>query len=110
MPYIRQDKRDTLDPVIDDLITTIRGLQSDDPADNTESNLNYVISRLLDKMYIADYREINNALGLLSAVSQEYYRRVAAPFENQKCHDNGDVYDLVSIETTLADYVDANQE
>ena len=98
MPYITQDKRDVLDPVIEDLITALRGLQSDDPEDNTEGNLNYVISKLLDKMYVVDCKEINNALGMLFATSLEYYRRVAAPYEDQKRFENDDVY---SIDTTI---------
>lgn len=100
MPYITKDKREVLDPVIDDLITALRGLQSDDPQDNTEGNLNYVLARILDRMYVADYKEINNALGMLLATALEYYRRVAAPYEDQKRFDNDDVY--VQSEMTLA--------
>jgi len=94
MPYISEEKREVLDPAIEELIQVFRGLQSDDPLDNTQANLNYVISRLLDRMYTSNYQEIVNALGTLSAVTFEYYRRVAAPYENQKRHDHGDVYNV----------------
>ncbi len=94
MPYISEEKREVLDPVIENLLQTFRGLQSDDPSDNTQANMNYVISRLLDRMYTSNYQEFNNALGMLLATALEYYRRVVAPYENQKCHDEGDVYNV----------------
>lgn len=31
-------------------------------------------------------------LGVLSCVQQEFYRRVVAPYEDQKCRENGDVF------------------
>jgi len=92
MPYITPEKREVLDPVVDTLVDALRGLQSDDPEDNSQANINYVLSRLLDRMYTANYQEINNALGMLLATALEYYRRVGAPYENQKIYDNGDVY------------------
>jgi len=94
MPYITEEKREVLDPVIEELIQVFRGLQSDDPSDNAQANLNYVISRLLDRMYTSNYQEIVNALGTLVSTALEYYRRVAAPYENQKRHDHGDVYSV----------------
>lgn len=92
MPYIKQEKRDRLDPVVEDLILTLRNLQLDDPMDDPEGNVNYVITRILDKMYNANYREIKNACGVLTSCLLEYYRRVAVPLENQKAFDNGDAY------------------
>ena len=110
MPYVTQDKRDALDPVIEDLITALRGLQSDDPQDNTEGNLNYVLARILDKMYVANYKEINNALGMLLATALEYYRRVAAPYEDQKRFENDDVYTtdttIQAVERYVSDHAD----
>ena len=92
MPYIAQEKRDVMDPVIEELIQTFRGLQSDDPEDNTQANLNYVLSRLLDKMYTSNYQELNNAVGMLMCTALEYYRRIGVPYEDQKAFENGDVY------------------
>ena len=41
MPYIKQEKRDVLDPIIDELHRTITELELDDPdGNNTEGNLN----------------------------------------------------------------------
>ena len=109
MSYIRQEKREVLDPIIDELIDTFRQLQSDDPTDNTQANISYVLSRLLDKMYIADFQEINNALGMLLGVALEYYRRVGAPYQAQAAFDN-DVYNQATALTAIEEYVERRDE
>lgn len=93
MPYISQTKRQELDPHIDALLNAIRGLESDDPDHNdTEGNVNYVVTRLLKRIYPGNrYAEINSAMGVLNSVTSEYYRKVAVPLENQKEYDNGEV-------------------
>jgi hypothetical protein len=46
--------------------------------------------------YVSDhdlsYRTINDVLGALEGAKLEFYRRVAAPYEDQKIQENGDVY------------------
>ena len=91
MPYIKQDKRDILDPAIAELFTLLINLQLDDESNNMEGNMNYIFTKLLKQCYGDSYGEINDALGVLSAVQLEFYRRVAAPYEDQKIYDNGDV-------------------
>ncbi len=91
MPYIVQDKRNTLDPVIDDLHNILVGLQMDDETNNMEGNLNYTITRLLRMCYGESYGEINDAIGMLQCVMLEHYRTVAARHEEQKKFDNGDI-------------------
>ena len=93
MPYIKPHKRDELDPAVDQILNALRGLESDDPGNDTEGNLNYVISSLLSKIYPGSrYAEINAAMGVMSSATAEYYRRVAVPYETQKAFENGDVY------------------
>jgi len=58
--------------------------------------LNYQICLLLNK-YIKDrgglnYQGICEVSGVLSNVSDEFYRRVAAPYEDKKIYENGDVF------------------
>jgi hypothetical protein len=92
MPYITQNKRAVLDPVIDQLLNELRGLESDDPTNTHCGNLNYVFTQLLQRSYIQKYAELNEAIGVLECTKLELYRRYAAPYENQKITDNGDVY------------------
>ena len=39
------------------------------------------------------YQHVNDALGALEGAKLELYRRVAAPYENDKAVQHGDVYD-----------------
>jgi len=93
MPYIKQEKRNELDTAIADLLTALRGLESDDPRNSMAGNLNYVFTKVLVGAYSAPrYNDINEVVGILECCKMEYYRRVAAPYESQKAHDEGDVY------------------
>lgn len=62
----------------------------------TAGELNYKISTLVDQ-YISghggvNYGNINAVLGVLTAVQLELYRRLAAPYEDKKMAENGDVF------------------
>ena len=99
MPYIDEEKRRVLDPSIETLLDSLRGLQCDDPeGDSLEGNLNYVISTILGRLYNNSYDDINAAVGLLGSVLLEYYRRQAAPYEDQKASENGDVYNKTVLD------------
>lgn len=95
MPYITQDKRRQLDPAIDDLHRTLVSMRLDDESTNTEGNLNYLITRLLMKVYgqkdSTRYSNINDCIGMLECCKLEFYRQVAAPYESQKEFENGEV-------------------
>lgn len=94
MPYIIKDKRAILDPSIESVLNALRELESDGSKNNFEGNLNYVISTLLFRIYSGGgYRAVNDAMGVLSSVQAEFYRRVAVPYENQKAFENGDVFE-----------------
>lgn len=95
MPYIKEEKREILDPTIDALYHLLVGMEADDEMNNMEGNVNYTISRLLMMVYgdrnSTRYAQINDAVGVLECVKQEYYRKVAAPYEDQKEFENGEV-------------------
>ena len=103
MPYILPQDRRPLDEAVDTVINAVRlttgwldssRLPSDAKADGC---LNYVITQLLVRWYRGycggGYVNFQRALGLLTAVSQEFYRRVVAPYEDTKREANGDVFD-----------------
>ena len=101
MPYISKEKRAVLDPVIDELHRTLVDLQMDDELNNMEGNINYTFTRLLMMVYgdrnSTRYSQINDAMGVLSSVQAEYYRKVAAPYEDQKSFENGEVERFTSV-------------
>ena len=91
MPYISQDGREKLDPAIDALIEKL-GLWHED---YKEGVMNYTITRLLSEMpsYPGTwrYKYINRAIGVLECVKQEFYRRLAGPYEDNAILKNGDI-------------------
>lgn len=57
--------------------------------------LNYVISTLLDgyiRSMTPSYATFNEVIGALECAKLELYRRLIAPYENNKIHENGDVF------------------
>lgn len=60
----------------------------------TSGELNYAITKLLHGYLVRkglNYQHINDCLGALSGAAQEFYRRIAAPYEDTKITENGDV-------------------
>ncbi len=87
MPYIKAVDRGVFDEITDSL-----------PAFKSPGDLNYFLTRLA-MAYIAgkggiSYTNCNEAIGVLECVKQELYRRVVAPYEDQKALENGDVIDF----------------
>jgi hypothetical protein len=71
--------------------------QVDRTADLIPSNpgeLNFVLTRIVFDYWKerGNYQAINDVLGALEGAKLEFYRRVAAPYEDTKIVQNGDVY------------------
>lgn len=60
----------------------------------TAGELNYVFSSVVAEYFRNgfNYQKINDVLGALEGAKLEVYRRVAAPYEDQKMKENGDVF------------------
>ena len=87
MPYIDPAERKELDELIGALATQLRG--------DFRGRLNYTLSSLLVHLIDVNglsYRLINDFVGMLECTKLEAYRRVAAPYEDAKLEQNGDVY------------------
>lgn len=54
------------------------------------------------------YKHINDVLGVLGAVTAEFYRRVAAPYEDLKIRDNGDVIEPDAIRQYITKKAEGN--
>ena len=97
MPYINESERKILDRSVDDLATTIISLTNLPELDNTNlmvvlGDLNYCMSRLIGQvMGSTSYAKIAMITGVLENVKQEFYRRVAVPYEEEKIVQNGDI-------------------
>ncbi len=82
MPYIERERR---------------GLLAPSPAGRalTTGELNFQVTNLLDRFINLDgvsYARINAAIGVLECAKLELYRRIAAPYEDGKLAENGEVY------------------
>jgi Domain of unknown function (DUF6899) len=81
MPYVTVEARVRLD-------------QGGKP--ETAGELNYAITRLVDEYLIQKggirYSHLNEVIGALECAKLELYRRIAAPYEDQKMTETGDVY------------------
>ncbi len=87
MPYIKTANRTKYNTVLKELIETLKAL----PPEEVDGELNYVITKLLKEIYPLRYLHINKAIGVLECAKLEYYRRVAAPYEDLKIKEAGDV-------------------
>lgn len=84
MPYIKQIRRQVLDPLIKELHAPI----------HDDGEMNYVITKLLDNEYgHGRYEDLNRAMGVLSCVAQEFYRRRIAPYEDEMMKLHGEVFE-----------------
>jgi len=87
MPYITQEER----PQYDDVLETLIELLKEKPPESVDGHLNYVVTRVIKEVYPLRYYHINKAMGVLECIQHEFYRRVAAPYEDTKIEQNGDV-------------------
>jgi hypothetical protein len=87
MPYIEPTDRTYFDEKI----------SFNNRAIQTPGELNYILTKLVD-YYISThgktYSTINEAIGVLECAKLELYRRIAAPYEDAKIQQNGDVYTI----------------
>ena len=91
MPYIDIEKRDFLEHSLQNLC--VRILAHDDA--DIAGVLNYSISMILNEIIKErglKYAHLNELIGVLECAKLELYRRVAAPYEDEKANHNGDVY------------------
>jgi len=93
MPYITEVDRNRYDSAIADIVNRLneQGVDGFYPV----GDLNYLISAIIDRTLSRQgvrYKNLNAIIGALECAKLELYRRVAAPYEDEKITENGDVY------------------
>ena len=84
MPYIKPVRKEVLQPLVDQLARRCY-----DAGDFT-----YVIYALATKMLNdlgKNYKNLSGVVGCMECAKTEFYRRIVAPYEDQKIKENGDV-------------------
>ena len=92
MPYIKQNKRDKYDKLVDELANEVKNTCHETCSDYC-GDWNYVITTLIKKTIDSNrgYSVFNEAIGTLECCKLELYRRMVAPYEDIKIQENGDV-------------------
>ena len=101
MPYVEQKYRNRLDIGIERIVEDLARAVSDKNIEDFDSkdvlecsgNLNYVVTRICTAFLSGrvSYSKVAVLTGVLENVKQEFYRRVASPYEDKKIEENGDV-------------------
>ena len=96
MPYISEEEREELDESIEIMAKAIKDFKAAlvDPHNFAHflGRINYCFSRVLSiVMRDVSYSKIAMATGVLENIKQEFYRRVASVYEDQKIVANGDI-------------------
>ena len=84
MPYIHPLRRVYFTDAIDSLLDDI----------SSPGDLNFVVTTLLHgivKRRGPSYGQYNALIGVLECAKLEFYRRKAAPYEDEKIAENGDM-------------------
>jgi ribosomal protein S3AE len=87
LPYIKPENRKKYDKVLKGLVNILKTL----PPEEVDGELNYIVTKMLKEIYPLRYFHINKAIGALECIKLEFYRRVAAPYEDTKIEESGDV-------------------
>jgi len=87
LPYIKPENRKKYEKTLQELVDTLKAL----PPEEVDGELNYVMTKILKSVYPLRYYHINKAIGVLECIKLEFYRRIAAPYEDLKIKDSGDV-------------------
>jgi Domain of unknown function (DUF6899) len=87
LPYIKTEKRVKYEKALHELVNILKSL----PPEEVDGELNYVVTKILKGVYPLRYYHINKAIGVLECIKLEFYRRVAAPYEDNKIEESGDV-------------------
>ena len=92
MPYIIEEERQELDPSIEKMADAILNTHNPHNFAGFLGRINYCFSRVIMKvMRDVSYAKVAMATGVLENIKQEFYERVARPYESRKIAENGDI-------------------
>lgn len=102
MPYIKPEGREFLDDAVHTMIDAMvdGNHLTDEEFMSIAGEINYCVSSLIGKLMgkRPSYNKIAVITGVLENIKQEYYRRVASPYEDVKIRQNGDIKAYRSIQ------------
>jgi hypothetical protein len=103
MPYVKPEHRAALDPAIGELAQKIAGLARSSPEETAYAGLlNYACTSLALRVVSARFGKVRYGIiatvsGVFHNVADEFYRRVAAPYEERQIGANGDLPEVGAL-------------
>ena len=91
MPYLKQERRQELYPLISKVVGEIQAAV-ESGIGKRGGEVNFVICTLVDMLYDRNYTELSAAIGDVECAKLELYRRLLSNYEDQKILENGDVF------------------
>jgi uncharacterized protein DUF6899/ribosomal L7/L12-like protein len=94
MPYVLPSTREMLEPIVGGISEAVDKVPP--------GVLNYIITEACLLWVRArndgklDYDTLNSAIGVLECAKLELYRRMVAPYEDEKIAENGDVFGRIA--------------
>lgn len=88
MPYIKKEEREELKLLVKAIEDEVK------KGKMTPGKMDYLITKMIHaylRQKGLNFSNISEVIGVLEAVKTEFYRRVVAPYEDEKIKDNGDV-------------------
>lgn len=86
MPYINPNRRQQLDPLLNELGSRVKNV----------GELNYAICRLgvllMKQLPHGGYASLSAVRGAMIDASDEFWRRLGIPYEELKRAENGDIF------------------
>jgi hypothetical protein len=97
MPYVKAEYRSALDPAIREVAHVITDLARSMPEETAFAGLlNYACTSIAiqvveSRFGAVRYGVVATVTGVFKNIADEFYRRVAAPYEDRQIRINGDV-------------------
>ena len=97
MPYVKDEYRSALDPAIGEVARLIVDLARSTPEESSFAGLlNYACSSIAIQVIEGRfgrvrYGAIATVTGVFKNIADEFYRRVAAPYEDRQIQTHGDL-------------------
>lgn len=104
MPYIKQEDRDELNKDIQTLSDTLVRLHNKYAYDGAFAGLlNYTCTTLATQIVIKKFGKLRYWMiaiitGTFKNIADEFYRRVAVPYEDKQVRNNGDIPEYLGLE------------
>jgi hypothetical protein len=91
MPYTKKERREAVKEHLEKLISQIHSYDMADWDGEANYAISYLVARIFAPFGKWRYHFIARAYAVFFAAAAEFYRRIAAPYEDEAIEKNGDI-------------------